>query len=372
MQWRRLIFLALVVVAGAGAWFAWQSRPKPVLTVATWAGAYGRAQASAMFRPYGDAARADVRIALYDGGIDGLREQVSTRRYTWDVIDLELPDAIAACDAHLLEHIDRKTLPPGLNELPPQADFVDGAISPCWVGSVVYSQVIAVAPKDYTGPQPKTAADFFDVQRFPGTRGLRRASPKFNLELALLADGVKPADVYATLETPDGLKRALAKLNTIRPFVVWWTHSSEPIAMLHSGAVAMTTALNGDVYDAAAHKQPVGIIWDRQLYELEVFGVPRGDPKRDMAMDFLRFATRAEPLAQMADWVPYGPARHSALSLVGKNPELHIAMRPFLPTAPENFATAFRVDDGWWMAHGAQMDAAWQQWLASPMRRRGR
>ena len=364
MKWRTLILLAFVAVAGVGAWLVWQSRPKPVLTVATWPGAYGRAQASAMFRPYGDQARADVRIAQYDGGIEGLRQQVGSHRYAWDVVDLELPDAIAACDARLLEHIDAKTLPAGQNELPPQADFVQGALSPCWVASVVYSQVIAFAPKDYEGAQPKTAEDFFDLKRFPGTRGLRRTSPKFNLELALLADGVKPADIYATLETPDGVKRALAKLNTIRPFVVWWSQSAEPIAMLHGGSVAMTTALNGDVYDAAAHHQAVGIIWDRQLYELEVFGIPRGDPNKDMAMDFLRFATRAETLAHVAEWVPYGPARHSAISLVGKNPELHMAMRPFLPTAPENFATAFRVDDSWWIAHGAQMNAKWQEWLA--------
>lgn len=366
MKWRNIVLLALTAILAGGAWFIWQARPKPVLTVATWAGPYGRAQASAMFRPYAEAARADVRIAQYDGGVEGLRLQVSTHHYAWDVVDLELPDAIAACSAHLLEHIDTKTLPPGLNELPPPADFVQGALSPCWVGSVVYAQVIAFAPKDYEGPQPKTVQDFFDVKQFPGTRGLRRASPKFNLELALLADGVKPADVYATLETPDGVKRALAKLTTIKPFIVWWSQGSEPIAMLHGGSVAMTTALNGDVYDAAAHHEPVGVIWDRQLYELDVFGIPRGNPNKDMAMDFLRFATRAETLAQVAQWVPYGPARHSALSLVGKNPELHIAMRPFLPTAPENFATAFRVDDSWWIAHGAEMNEKWQQWLAVP------
>ncbi len=286
MKWRTLILLAFAAVLAVGGWVLWQSRPKPVLTVATWAGAYGRAQASAMFRPYSDAARTDVRIAQYDGGIDALRQQVKTRHYTWDVVDLELPDAIAACGAHLLDTIDTKSLPAGLNDLPPQSDFVDGALTPCWVGSVVYSQVIAFAPKDYEGAPPKTAQDFFDVKRFPGTRGLRRASPKFNLELALLADSVKPADVYATLQTPDGVKRALAKLNTIRPFVVWWNASSEPIQMLENSTVAMTTALNGDIYDAATHHHALGIIWDRQLYELEVLGIPRGNPNKDRAMDF--------------------------------------------------------------------------------------
>ena len=106
------------------------------------------------------------------------------------------------------------------------------------------------------------------------------------------------------------------------------------------------------------------MIWDRQLYEFDVFGVPKGDPKRAMAMDFIRFATQAENLAVVAGWVPYGPARMSALPTVGDNPDLKIAMMPYLPTTPEHFATAFAIDDQWWRLHGADIEALWQAWLA--------
>jgi putative spermidine/putrescine transport system substrate-binding protein len=108
------------------------------------------------------------------------------------------------------------------------------------------------------------------------------------------------------------------------------------------------------------------VVWDRQLYELDVFAIPKGDPKRAMAMDFIRFATSAPSLAHVAGWVPFGPARRSALALVPDNPETGEAMRSFLPTAPENFATAFAVDDCWWQDHAAEVATRWQAWKALP------
>jgi len=355
--------IAAVVIAGAGLLY-WATRPLPILTVATWSGPYSRAQANAMFRTYGSARRYDVRIALYDGGLTELQQMVGNRRYDWDVMDFELPDAIAACRMGLLEHIDAASLPPGADGTPAGRDFVANAVGPCWVGSVVYSQVIAFAPGRFGANPPKSAADFFDLKRFPGPRALRRGA-KFNLELALLADGMKPSDVYDALLTPVGIARALARLATLKGSLVWWSNSADALAMLADGRAAMATALNGDIYDAAQHHHAPGVIWDRQLYELDVFGVPKGGPRREAALDFVRFATGSEPLARVASWVPYGPARRSALRLVGRNPELGTDMTPYLPTTPAHFATAFAVDDEWWQLHGADIEARWQAWLAT-------
>ena len=357
-----IIALALAFVALCALVYFAMLRKAPVLTAVTWSGAYGRAQASALFLPYGQKTGVNVHIAQYDGGLDELRKQVAAKQFGWDVIDLELPDAITACREGLLEPIDATSLPAGTQGQPAKSDFVPNALGPCWVGSVVYSQMIAYARNRFGDAKPITASDFFDTARFPGPRALRGSSAKYNLELALLADGVEPRDVYALLATEQGVTRALVKLDTIRTSIVWWTRSSEAVAMLQDGRAAFATVLNGDVYDAAVHGQEFGVIWDRQLYELDVFGIPKGDTKRDMAMDFVRFATSAPSLAAVANWVPYGPARRSATVLVGSNPELKIAMRQFLPTAPEHFQTAFAVDDSWWQAHGHAIASRWQMW----------
>ena len=363
----RIVFLSALIVVGVLVLLVWWwTRPLPTLTVATWAGTYARAQANALFRPYSEQNRVDVRLAEYDGGTAELRSQVAANKYDWDVIDLELDDAVSACDAGLLEPIDTDALPKGADGAPATSDFVPGALGRCYVGSVVFSELVVWSKARFKGDTPKTAADFFDTKRFPGPRALRRASAKFNLEFALLADGVAPDKVYATLSTPKGVARALAKLDTIRPDIVWQSSGAKAVEETAEGTVAFALALNGDAYTALMRDQPVGLIWDRQLYEFDVFGVPKGDPKKDRAMDFIRYATGSQPLAHVADWVPYGPARRSSLAFVGRNPEFHTPMAPFLPTAPANFMTAFKVDDAWWHLHGDSIAARWDTWLDQP------
>jgi len=326
----------------------------------TWEGDYGHAQRSAQIVAFGAASGVDTLFASYNGGTKELADQVTNKRYAWDAVDMELPDAVAACQSGLLEKIDPRDLPAAPNGLPAADDFVPGAIGPCWIASTVYSQVIAQS----LDSQAASADAFFDITAFPGKRALSKTSPKLTLELALLSDGVAPKDVYATLSTPQGVARALKKLDSLRGNLVWYDNPADAAAMVADGRVRFAALPNWAVFDAntASPMPKLAIIWDRQLYQLEVFGIPRGNPKAQRAMDFVRFATSAPVLGKMTSWIAYGPARKSALAYVGKQPELKLDMMPYLPTA--HFATAFQVDDGWWRLHGADVALFWNEWLA--------
>jgi putative spermidine/putrescine transport system substrate-binding protein len=361
-----VVTICVVLLIGIALLFAYLylTRPKPSLIVATWPESYGHAQMTAQLVPFGAKSGTNVLAAIYDGGTTELAQQVASKQFKWDVMDLELPDAVAACSSGLLEPIDAANLPAAPNGTPAAEDFVPGAIGPCWVASVVYSQIIAVAPVSFGDRRPATLGDFFDAKKFPGKRALNRNSAKYNVEMALIADGVAPKDVYAVLSTPQGVARALAKLDSIRSDIVWYTSVDEAKRMLQDGRAAMGSLPNWAVFDvnnaSPATATDLAIIWDRQLYEMEAFGIPKGNPKHDKAMDFVRFATQAQNLGQMASWIPYGPARRSAVAYAGENPDLKIAMRPYLPTA--HFETAFAVDDGWWRLHGADVNLLWQAW----------
>ena len=124
----------------------------------------------------------------------------------------------------------------------------------------------------------------------------------------------------------------------------------------------MATALNGDVQ--AVKEFTPGVIWDHQLYEMDVFAIPAGNPNKELALDFITFATGSEALAGVANWTGFGPARRSAIALVKTNPELGTPMRPLLPTAPENFGRAFAIDDGWWLAHGPAIAPRWREFVS--------
>jgi putative spermidine/putrescine transport system substrate-binding protein len=353
------LFIAVLALAIGFLGYLHFGRTKPVLTVATWEGDYGHAQRSAQIVAFGAASGVDTLFASYSGGTKELADQVAKKHYTWDAVDMELPDAVAACQSGLLEKIDPSELPASPNGAPAADDFVPGAIGPCWVASTVYSQVIVQSVQN----QAAGADAFFDLKAFPGKRAFNKSSAKLNLEMALLADGVAPKDVYDVLSSPQGIARALKKLDSLRGSIEWYTNPADAAAMVADGRVRFAAMPNWAVYDANVGLPwpKLAIIWDRQLYQLEVFGIPRGNPKAKRAMDFVRFATSAPVLGKMTSWIAYGPARKSALAYVGKQPELKIDMTPYLPTA--HFDTAFRVDAEWWRLHGADVAMLWVEWM---------
>ena len=75
---RLLLALAALFVILIGVLYL-TTRPPPVLTVMTWPGAYGRAQASAQMRPYGAEKNVDVRPALWDGDLAEISAMVTKR-----------------------------------------------------------------------------------------------------------------------------------------------------------------------------------------------------------------------------------------------------------------------------------------------------
>jgi hypothetical protein len=100
-----------------------------------------------------------------------------------------------------------------------------------------------------------------------------------------------------------------------------------------------------------------------QFYEADVLAVPRGTPKKEMALDYLRYATGSEPLAGMARFAPFTPPRRSALPLVEKLPPS--PTRDFVLSQKGMLDRSFAIDNGWWRAHGPVLEARFRIWAAS-------
>lgn len=329
------------------------------LTVVSYGGSLAAAQIEAVHKPFAKETGIKVISEDYSGGIAQVKAQVDTRKVTWDVVDMELPSAVRACNAGLLERIDPdKDLAPGSNGKPASQDFIPGALSDCAVASIVWTTAVAFNTQAFKGSQPTTLKDFFDTKTFPGKRSLRKA-PQVNLEWALLADGVPRDEVYATLETEEGLERAFAKLDTIKSQVIWWEAGAQPPQLLADGQVVMASAYNGRIYDAQVkEKQPFKIIWDGQMYDMDVWTIPKGTPKKQEALKYLRFATQSAVLADQSRYIAYGPTRESSQPLVVAD------VKPHLPTTPENFTTALQVDSGWWADHADELNERFNAWLS--------
>ena len=364
----RDVQLAVTLAAAAiGAGFTLgcgpQAPEEPAITVVSWGGSFGRAFRGGIQIPFMDETGIRVDMEDYNGGLAQIRAQVDVNAVHWDVVDMEMSDAMRACDEGLLEPIDLDLLPPAPDGTPAREDFYPEVQEGCGVGLVFYSTAYAYNADIFPGEAPATMADFFDLERFPGRRGMRRV-PQVNLEFALIADGVPLDQVYTTLSTPEGLDRAFDKLDAIKDQVVWWEAGAQPPQMLADGEVVMSTAYNGRIFNAQVlEEQPFVIVWDGQVLDYGQLAIVAGAPRLENALRFITHATTGESQAAVARRISYGPTRRSGEPLVTTHLATGVEMAPHLPTSPQNIARALHSDWAFWVDHLDALNERFSAWL---------
>ena len=355
----RLALLTLLAMASA-PWSLAQEAPS--ITVVSWGGSYARASVKAYHEAFVKETGIQINLDEFNGGLAQVRVQVETGNVTWDVVDLEGMDTLLGCDEGLLQEIDYADLAPAPDGTPAAEDYPDDVLD-CGVALLDYATVYAYNENFFPGAKPSSMADFFDLEKFPGRRGMRR-SPYSNLEFALVGDGVPAAQVYEVLSTPEGVDRAFRKLDEIKSSVVWWETGAQAPQMLADGEVVMSTAYNGRIFSAQVlEKQPLAIVWNGQVQGWSYLNILTGAPNADLAKQFITFATSAESAARVASYISYGLVRRSAMALVGKHAEVGVEMLPHLPNAPQNMGSVVREDPEWWADNMDDMNERFAAWL---------
>lgn len=355
---KRILMLSSALTVAA---FAAQAEVR----VMSWGGAYGTAQNEAHVKPFAASTGITVTMQDSDNPATPIKAMVEAGNVTVDVASVEYADAIRLCDEGLLEPIDINSLPAGTDGVPASEDFLPGSVTDCGISTDIFGTIYAYDTTKITGDAPKTAADFFDLAKFPGKRGLHKG-PKALLEFALIADGVPTTEVYAALRTTEGVDRAFAKLDTIKKDVVWWEAGAQAPQLLADGEVSMTTAYNGRIFNAVMTEgKAFQIVWDGQIYENEMYVVPKGTPNLEDAMKFMAYATSTDGLRQQAQYISYGPARKSSLKTELLFSDGKTVMGPHLPTAPENMTNALGSDAEFWVDKNAELNDRFNAWLAA-------
>ena len=367
MEWqnkRKTAFYLTVLTALAMLTLGCAVSEDRPLTVVSWGGAYARACVKGYHETFTAETGIKINLEDYNGGLAQIRAQVKAGNVHWDIVDLEIPDMVRGCDEGLLEPIPINSLSAGADGTPAAQDFPLGTTTDCGPATMFYSTIYAYNKENIPGEKPTTMADFFDIEKFPGRRGMRRA-PQVNLEFALIADGVPLNKVYATLDTPEGVDRAFRKLDTIKDHIVWWETGAQPPQMLADGEVVMTTAYNGRIFNAQVlENQPFVIVWDGQILDLSGLAIVAGTPNLDAAKKFLNFAATARAMAGVGSYIAYSPTRHSAEALITTHAEKGVDMNPHMPNSPQNSKRALRNAWEWWSDHLDEMNERFSTWLA--------
>ena len=340
------------------------------ITISSWGGAYQAMQLNAYAEPYAEATGVNL---IWDESsaeaVAKLRAQNEAGNVTWDLVDVLATDGIRLCDEGLVEEVPfDEWLAPAPDGTPASEDLGDYIVSDCHIPTNLYSTTFGYRTDvaDWNGAVPTGICDIFDLEKFPGKRALEKR-PINNLEWALICSGVPAEEVYDTLETDEGVQKALDKLATIKDQTVWWSAGAETPQLLADKEVVIGSTYNGRLFSVIEEqKQPVAMLWDYEVLDIDGFVVPAGLPedRLNRVKHFLRFATDTQRLADQAKFISYGPARASSQPLVGKHADLGIEMAPHMPTSPENAETGFLFNYTWWADHRDELDARFQAWLA--------
>ncbi|TQK30619.1 extracellular solute-binding protein [Arthrobacter sp. SLBN-53] len=203
-----------------------------------------------------------------DGTSTKFRAAAESGNVPWNLIEFGTGgEYFQAAEAGLLEEVDTGVVP--VDKL------AAASVDTFGIKVEDNASVLVWNTGAFGDKKPTSSADLFNTKDFPGKRCLYKYPVSGGtLEVALLADGVAPADMY-----PLDVDRALAKLGTIKNDIVWWESGSTVLQLLNNGECAMGMVWTGRVYDAIVkQKLPLEFTWDGALTTAAYFAVPKGAP----------------------------------------------------------------------------------------------
>ena len=315
------------------------------VTIASWGGSYQEAQSKALFVPAAAATGIVVKEETY-GGMSDVRLQVTSGAVTLDIVASGSGSAARAAEEGLLEKLDYTIID--------VSDFYPQLKTDYCVGGDVFSTVYAWNTATYGDAGPQSWADFFDVEKFPGTRAYR-GGVAGALEPALMADGVPMEEVYNVLDSEEGIERAINKIRELKPHIdVFWSSGAQHAQLMKDGEVDMTTGWNGRFDNAAKDGGKVKYSFNQALLDYDCFAIPKGAPNKDAAMAFLAEISKPEYQDDLPKYITYGPTNKAAY----ETGVIDAATAATLPSSPANAALQLPISLDWyakWETIAAEM-----------------
>jgi putative spermidine/putrescine transport system substrate-binding protein len=264
------------------------------------------------YDPFTEETGITVLEAPEDDGLVRPQLAVETGNYQVNVDFVSSPEQVQGQGEGVLEPIDYSQVP--------RDEIIEGLALDRGVGVNPNALVVGYNEEFLDGQTPSSIEDFFDLEAFPGKRGIFEFLESHTIALALLADGV-PVDELV----PFDYDRAFAKLDTIKDEVVFMSSGTEARSLLDSGEAPIQITFASRIKESQDAGIAADIAWDGFSLFSDFMVVPKGDPNKDLAMQLIAFISRSDVSGNMSDCVAIGPANTQAQA----NPD----GEPFLPTS---------------------------------------
>lgn len=214
-----------------------------------------------------------------------------------------------------------------------------------------YASGITWDPKRFgPGKHPTDFAEFFDLKGIPGRRAFRvNVEP---LEVALLADGVAPKDIY-----PLDLDRAFKVLDRIKSSSVWAQTTPQTVSLVQTGEVDFSYTYNSrsKATTLPGGGVPLAFSLKQNLILADAMAVLKGAPNKGNALKLIAYMLRPEIQARLENQLGLMPVSKKAFSM------LSAETRNWLPDMnnPNNLI----VNNAYWADNYDVVYARLQEWL---------
>ena len=303
-----------------------QDRP---FTFTSWGGALSDAEKNAFIDPFGK--MKDMQIVNTSPTETAkIKAMVQAGSVEWDLVDVGGRTVWQGAEGDFLEKLD-------MSKIPNAKALDDKWIAPNGIATSTGATVIAWSSTAFPDGGPQSWADFWDVKRFPGRRGLYKYF-YYNYEAALLAAGVKHEEIYPFTE--EKAEMALGKIKELKPNVaVWWGSGAQPPQLLSSGELALSSAWSGRMIAAVTEGAPVGYTYDDGIAWANWWVIPKGSPYVDVAHEAINFALAPDQQAELLTLKTYGPVLSAAAEKADADTKKVLVM------APENIKKMLIIDE---------------------------
>ena len=337
----RRLSLAASIVASSLAMAA-PAFAEGEVVFSSWGGSFQDTLRSTLLAPAAEALNVTVKEDTTNG-IQDVRAQINAGAVAWDVTEQELSTCETLKQEGSLEPLDYSLID--------TTGIPEGLIDSHYVGLLAFTKVIAYRKDKFGDNGPSNWAEFWDVEKFPGNRGMH-GKVNYNLEAALMADGVDKSEIYKVLSTKEGQERAWAKLAEIVPHVtVWYRGGSQSAQLLRDGEVDMIHM--GQNHVGYINESGIGVnfTFDGGTMDVDCLLVPKGAPNKENAMRLINEMVSAEAQARLVKIMPFGTANSGAYN-VGILTEDEAKK---LPTYPDNYAQQLVIDPSFYIGQLSEL-----------------
>jgi len=303
---------------------------------ASWGGSFQDALRTTMLTPAAEKLGIEVEEDTTNG-IQDVRSQISAGAVSWDVTEQELSVCETLKQEDSLEPLDYSLI--NSAGIPPEL------VNSHYVGLLAFTKVISYRQDKFGDNGPQSWADFWNVEKFPGKRGMH-GKVNYNLEAALMADGVAKSEIYNVLSTKKGQERAWAKLAEIVPHVtVWYRGGSQSAQILRDGEVDVVHMGHNRVESVANSGVDVAYTFQDGTMDVDCLLVPKGAPNYANAMKLINSVLSASSQATLAKTMPLGPVNKYAFDAG----VLSIEQAKNVNTHPDNYDKQLLVDPNFYI-----------------------